>query len=162
MEGDLHAFVEVAGSGGVSAAARWLGVAKSVVSRRLARLENELGAQLLAKTTRRAMLMEAGTSFRGHASRMCTKMDAAREDLYPTRELRCLLRITAPASFGPMHFAPVIADMTVQHPSLHVHTHYNDRYVDLVKKGFDCNIRVGYPPDCNLVARRIGSFPVNL
>jgi DNA-binding transcriptional LysR family regulator len=56
----LRTFVEVADAGGVSPAARRLGVSKSIVSRRLARLEAELGVQLLARTTRGAALTEAG------------------------------------------------------------------------------------------------------
>src|SRR5258706_1788698 len=57
---DLQTFVEVADAGGVSPAARRLGVSKSIVSRRLCRLEAELGIQLLARTTRGAALTEAG------------------------------------------------------------------------------------------------------
>ena len=57
---DLATFVEVADAGGVSAAARRLGVSKSIVSRRLVRLESELGVQLLARTTRGAALTEIG------------------------------------------------------------------------------------------------------
>ena len=57
---DLRTFVDVADAGGVSAAARRLGVSKSIVSRRLFRLEAELGVQLLARTTRGAALTEAG------------------------------------------------------------------------------------------------------
>ena len=56
---ELRTFVEVADAGGVSPAARRLGVSKSIVSRRLARLEEALGAQLLARTTRGAALTEA-------------------------------------------------------------------------------------------------------
>jgi DNA-binding transcriptional LysR family regulator len=64
---DLSTFVEVADAGGVTAAARRLGLPKSIVSRRLVRLEQDLGAQLLARTTRGAALTEAGASFREYA-----------------------------------------------------------------------------------------------
>ncbi|WP_322096603.1 helix-turn-helix domain-containing protein [Oceanibaculum indicum] len=57
---DLRTFVAVADAGGVSAAARRLGLSKSIVSRRLFRIEAELGVQLLARTTRGAALTEAG------------------------------------------------------------------------------------------------------
>ncbi|WP_293649111.1 LysR family transcriptional regulator, partial [Sphingopyxis sp. RIFCSPHIGHO2_12_FULL_65_19] len=63
---DLRTFVEVADAGGVSPAARRLGVSKSIVSRRLSRLEAELGVQLLARSTRGAALTEAGAIFRDH------------------------------------------------------------------------------------------------
>jgi len=75
---DLRTFVEVADAGGVSPAARRLGVSKSIVSRRLFRLEAELGVQLLARTTRGAALTEAGVTFRDHAARVCAEIDVAR------------------------------------------------------------------------------------
>jgi DNA-binding transcriptional LysR family regulator len=158
---DLQTFVEVANSGGVSSAARRLGVAKSVVSRRLLRLEAELGVQLLARTTRGAALTEAGLTFRDRAVRICAEIDTAREEMSPDGDLRGLLRIAGPASFA-QHFVPAIAELASRHPLLQVHTRYSDRYVDLVGEGFDCGIRVGYLPDSNLVARRIGSFSVSL
>ena len=159
---DLRTFVVVADSGGVSSAARRLGLAKSVVSRRLFRLETDLGVQLLARTTRGAALTEAGITFRDHAARVCAEIDTAREEMFPSGNLRGLLRVAAPSSFGPTHFASALAELAARHPLLQVHTHYNDRYADLVGEGFDCGIRVGYLPDSNLVARRIGSFSVRL
>lgn len=153
---DLRTFVEVADAGGVSPAARRLGVAKSVVSRRLARIEDALGVQLLARTTRGAALTEAGATFREHAARACAEMDMARETLLPAGDLRGRLRVAAPLTFGPTHFATVLAEMARRHPRLHVHTAYSDRFVDLVTEGFDCAIRVGYLPDSELVARRVG------
>src|SRR6202142_4313643 len=98
---DLETFVEVADAGGVSAAARRLGVSKSIVSRRLVRLEAELGVQLLARTTRGAALTEAGGTFRDHAARVCAEIDIARETILPAGDLRGGLRIAAPLSFGP-------------------------------------------------------------
>ncbi|PZQ10536.1 MAG: LysR family transcriptional regulator [Ancylobacter novellus] len=153
---ELRTFVEVADAGGVSPAARRLGVSKSIVSRRLFRLEAELGVQLLARTTRGAALTEAGVAFRDHAARVCAEIDLARETILPEGELRGRLRVAVPLTFGPTHFAPVLAEMARRHPGLHVHASYSDRFVDLIAEGFDCAIRVGYLPASNLVARRVG------
>lgn len=153
---DLRTFVEVADAGGVSPAARRLGMSKSIVSRRLGRLEAELGVQLLARTTRGASLTEAGLTFRDHAARACAEIDSARETILPAGDLRGRLRVAAPLTFGPTHFASVLADMARRHPQLHVHTVYSDRFVDLVAEGFDCAIRVGYLQDSNLIARCVG------
>ncbi|MBY4897813.1 LysR family transcriptional regulator [Cupriavidus sp. AU9028] len=152
----LRTFVEVADAGGVSPAALRLGVAKSIVSRRLARLEAELGIQLLARTTRGAALTEAGATFRDHAARACAEIDLAREAILPAGELRGRLRIAAPVSLGPTHLAPVLAEMARRHPALHIQTCYSDRIVDLVADGYDCAIRLGHLPDSNLLARCVG------
>src|SRR6266436_7628616 len=141
---DLRTFVDVADAGGVSSAARRLGVSKSIVSRRLFRLEAELGVQLLARTTRGAALTEAGVTFRDHAARVCAEIDLARETILPAGDLRGRLRIAAPLSFGPMHLAPVLAELAKRHPLLQVHTAYSDRFVDIVGEGFDAAVRVGY------------------
>src|SRR5260370_28305679 len=98
---DLQTFVEVAYAGGVSPAARRLGVSKSIVSRRLFRLESDLGVQLLARTTRGAGLTEAGVTFRDHAARICAEMETARATISPGGDLRGGLRIAAPLSVGP-------------------------------------------------------------
>lgn len=153
---ELRTFVEVADAGGVTPAARRLGVSKSIVSRRLLRLEAELGVQLLARSTRGAALTEAGVTFRDHAARVCTEIDVARETILPEGDLRGRLRISLPLTFGPTHFAPVLAEMARRHPELHVHASYSDRFVDLIAEGFDCAIRVGYLKDSNLIAKRVG------
>lgn len=155
---DLRTFVEVADAGGVSPAARRLGVSKSVVSRRLFRLEAELGVQLLARTTRGAALTEAGVAFREHAARAGAEIDAARETLQPSGDLSGRLRVALPLTFGPTHLAPVLADLARRHPRMHIHSSYSDRFVDLIAEGFDCAIRVGHLQDSNLVARRVGEI----
>jgi len=131
-------------------------VSKSIVSRRLVRLEAELGIQLLARTTRGAALTEAGVTFRDHAARVCAEIDLARETILPAGDLRGRLRLAAPLSFGPTHLAPVLAQLARRHPRLQVHTSYSDRFVDIVGEGFDCAIRVGHLSDSNLIVRRIG------
>jgi DNA-binding transcriptional LysR family regulator len=151
---DLRTFVEVADAGGLSPAALRLGVSKSIVSRRLARLEAELGVQLLTRSTRGASLTEAGATFREHAARVSAELDQAQDTLLPAGELRGRLRVALPLTFGPTHFAPVLADLARRHPQLHVHTCYSDRFLDLVSEGYDCAIRVGYLQDSGLIARR--------
>jgi DNA-binding transcriptional LysR family regulator len=162
---DLRTFVEVADAGGVSPGARRLGISKSIVSRRLARLEEALGVQLLSRTTRGAALTEAGASFREHAARIMTEINTAQEAISPEGDVRGLLRVAAPLSFGPTHLAPVLAELARRHPLLHVHAAYSDRFVDLVGEGFDVAVRLGILPDSNLVARRIcaihGKFVVS-
>jgi DNA-binding transcriptional LysR family regulator len=153
---ELRTFVEVADARGVTPAARRLGVAKSIVSRRLARLEADLGIQLLARTTRGAALTEAGAIFREHAARVCAEIDVARETILPAGELRGRLRIAAPLTFGPTHFAPVFADMARRHPALQMQACYTDRFVDLIAEGYDCAVRVGHLADSNLLARCVG------
>lgn len=153
---ELQTFVEVADAGGISAAALRLGVAKSIVSRRLARLEEELGVQLLSRTTRGAALTEEGVTFREFAAKACAEIELAKETMSPAGALRGRLRIAAPLSFGPTHFAAVLAEMARRHPELQIQTCYSDRIVDLIAEGFDCAIRVGYLQDSNLIARCVG------
>ena len=159
---ELRTFVEVADAGGVTSAARRLGVAKSIVSRRLARLEADLGIQLLARTTRGAALTEAGATFRDYAARVCAEIDIAKETILPAGDLRGRLRVAAPLSFGPTHFATVFAEMAQRHPHLHIHTCYTDRFVDIVTEGYDCAIRLGHLQDSNLIARRVGPIYATL
>ncbi|PZO73615.1 MAG: LysR family transcriptional regulator [Mesorhizobium amorphae] len=153
---DIGTFVEIADAGGVSAAARRLGLSKSIVSRRLLKLEAALGVQLVARTTRGSALTEAGAMFREHAARVATEIEAAKAAILPSGELRGRLRVAMPLSLGPTHFAPVLAQMARRHPLLQIHAAYGDRFVDLVGEGFDCAIRVGYLQDSNLMARRVG------
>jgi len=153
---ELRTFVEVADAGGITQAALRLGVSKSIVSRRLARLEEDLGIQLLARTTRGAGLTEAGLTFRDHAAKACAEIDIAKETILPAGELRGRLRIAAPLSFGPTHFTSVLADLAKRNPELHVQISYTDRFVDLIAEGFDCAIRVGRLPDSSLLSRRVG------
>ncbi len=155
---DLRTFVEVADAGGVSPAARRLGISKSMVSRRLIRLEEALGIQLLARTTRGAGLTEAGGTFRDYAARICAEVDIARETILPDGDLRGRLRVAVPLTSGPLHFAPVLAEMARHHPQLQIHAEYSDRFVDLIADGFDCAIRVGAMRDSNLIARRVGQI----
>jgi DNA-binding transcriptional LysR family regulator len=159
---ELRTFVEIAEAGGISPAASRLGISKSVVSRRLARLETELGVQLLSRSTRGAALTEAGMTFRSHALRACAEIDVAREATQATEDLRGRLRIAAPISLSMTHFAPALAEMAHHYPRLQISASYSDQAVDLIGEGFDCAIRFGILEDSNLIARRVGSMHASI
>lgn len=152
---DVRAFVEVVECGGLTAAGRRLGLSKSLVSRRLARLEAELGAQLLARTTRGVALTEAGATFRRHAEMLLAEAEAAREAVAQDGTARGRLRLAAPLSFGATHLGPVLAELAQRHPQLDVDATFSDRFVDLIGERFDAAVRIGRLADSSLVARKI-------
>lgn len=157
---DLKTFVAVADAGGMTEAARRLGLSKSIVSRRLLRLEHTLGVQLLSRTTRGAAPTEAGATFREYAARALAELDAARDALSPDGDLRGLLRVAAPLSYGPTHLAPVLAELAARYPRLQMQVSYSDQLVDLVGERYDAAVRIGSLPDSSLVARRIAPVRV--
>ncbi|WP_255448321.1 LysR family transcriptional regulator [Telmatospirillum sp. J64-1] len=152
---DIQIFNAVVESGSLTQAATRLGMSKSVVSRRLAKLEADLGTPLLARTTRGLSLTEAGVDFRPFAERMIADLQAARDALSRQGEATGRLRIAAPTSFGNSHLAPVLAELALRHPRLEINCAYSDRLVDLIREGFDAAVRIGALADSTLIARRI-------
>jgi DNA-binding transcriptional LysR family regulator len=154
---DVRAFAEVVDAGSLSRAGARLGMSKSMLSRRIARLEARLGAQLLARTTRGMSVTQAGADFKIHADRIVAEMQAGFDAVGRQGEASGRLRIAAPLSLGATCLAPLLAELALAHPRLEIQTSYSDRRVDLVSEGYDVAIRIGNLPDSSLVARRITS-----
>jgi len=153
---DLRSFVEVVDSGGFNRAARRLGLSKSIVSRRIARMEADLGTRLISRTTRGISATEAGLEFKQRSERILAELDEAREAVaLHAGEVVGRLRLSAPLAFGVRHVAPVLADLAKQHPRLQIDVSYSDRLVDMVGERFDAAIRLGTLRDSSLIARRI-------
>jgi DNA-binding transcriptional LysR family regulator len=155
---DLAVFERVVHHAGFTAAAQDLGLAKSTVSQRVARLEQRLGVRLLHRSTRSVRPTEAGAAL---AERMRHVLDQAREaERAVTRqEPHGTLRVTAPRLFGHAFLAPVIARCLGPWPELRVELELTERKVDLVREGFDMAIRVGVSgrlEDSALSARKLG------
>ena len=159
---DIRIFAEVVETGSLTGAGARLGLSKSVVSRRLARLEDALGMPLVARTTRGLSLTEAGSDFRPHAERMIAEMQSARDTLSRQGEATGRLRLSAPLSFGTTHLAPMIAELALRNPRLAIDTSYTDRHVDLVGEGYDAAVRLGTLADSSLIARRIAPVAARL
>ncbi len=155
---DLKAFVEVVESGGFNRAASRMGISKSIVSRRISRMEADLGVRLLSRTTRGISPTEAGLEFKARGERVLADLDAAREAVAQQGgSVVGRLRLTAPLSFGVRYVAPVLADLAQQHPKLELDVSYSDRLTDLIAERFDVAIRIGALKDSSLIARRVSS-----
>ncbi len=152
----LAVFAQVVEARSFSAAARSLGMSKSAVSKRVARLEDRLGARLLNRTTRRLSLTEVGAAFYERCARIVSELEEA--ELAVTRlssEPRGTLKLNAPVTFGQLQIAPAVPELLARHPELRIDMLLSDRVVDLVEEGFDLAIRLGPLPDSTLVARRL-------
>ena len=153
---DLRGFVEVVESGGFNRAAKRLGISKSVVSRRIARLEADLGIRLLSRTTRGINPTEAGLEFKTRSERILAELGKAREAVaHQGGEVVGRLRLSAPLSFGVRYVTPLLTQMAERHPRLEMDVSYSDRMVDLIGERFDAAIRIGTLRDSSLIARRI-------
>lgn len=156
---DLEAFTAVVESGTFSAAGERLGIAKSVVSRRISQLEQRLGSQLLHRTTRRLSLSDAGKNFYQRAIQILSDLNEAEQSVAEeTSDLRGLLKLAAPLSFGLTHLSSCIFDFLSEHPAIELNMDLNDRNVNLVEEGFDMAVRIGELEDSTLVARRLGTM----
>jgi len=131
-------------------------VAKTMVSAHMQRLEEELGASLLLRTTRSLRLTEAGEAFYDAAKQIVADAQAAIEAAsQATKAPRGTLRVTAPIDYGAMVLAPVAVALQQRYPELHVDLLAADRVMDLVADQIDVAIRIGRLADSALVARRI-------
>lgn len=158
---DMEIFVRVMDAGSISAAAERLGLAKSAVSRRIADLEERLGAQLFRRTTRRLNPTEAARQFYARAVHILADADEAEQAVADSHHtLRGRLRVAVPLSFGLLHLGPAIEDFRERHPQVSFDLDFNDRQVDLVASGFDVALRIAELSDSTLMARRLA--PIRL
>ncbi len=148
---DILTFLTVIEAGGLTAAARRLGVAKSVASKRISDLESSLGATLLRRSARGVVPTEAGAAFYGRARDILAELDDAAASAAGAGELRGLMRVAGPLSFGTLHLAPVLVDFLARHPRVELALHLNDRVVDIIHEGYDLAVRIGRLRDSSLV-----------
>ena len=156
---NLEAFVNVVDSGSFTQSADRLGIAKSVVSRRISELDRALGVQLLRRTTRSLSLTSAGQQFYERVVRVLADLEEAEQTLSEgAAELRGRLRVAAPLSFGLRHLTTAVNDFMSRHPAIEIDLDLNDREVNLVEEGLDMTVRIGDLSDSTLLARRLGTI----
>ena len=158
---ELEAFVAVVDFRGFGNAAERLGMAKSMVSRRVSDLERRLGVQLLKRTTRRQSLTDAGREFHLRATQILADLDEAEQCVADAEaEVSGRIRLAMPLGFGVILLAAPVADFLAAHPAIEIDVDLNDRAIDLIAENIDLAIRVGELEDSSLVARRLAAVRI--
>jgi DNA-binding transcriptional LysR family regulator len=153
---DILAFTRVVELESYTKAARRLGISKSMVSRRVARLEAKLGTRLLVRSTRGLAPTEAGRAFAERAAHALAELEEAEAAVAEgEREPFGALRLAAPLSFGIMHLGPALAEFAQRYPRISIDVSFSDRFVDIVEDGFDAAIRIGVLKDSSLIGRKL-------
>ena len=153
---DVLAFVRVAETGAFARAAERMGMSKSILSRRVARLEQQLGAKLLTRTASGASPTVIGDAYYARAANILAELEAAQEVVADAvTQIAGPIRLAGPLSFGTEHLAPALADFAKMHPRVELDIAFEDRTVDLISGGFDLAVRLGSLEDSALVARKI-------
>jgi len=154
----MQAFVRVVESGSFSAVARETNTTQSNVSKQVAALERDLGAQLLSRTTRSLALTEAGERYFEQARRLVAEIAEAEAELRQgEQQLSGWLRVAASVGYGRLMLLPRVKSFLANHPNVKIDLKLNDGFIDLVEAGVDVAIRIGELADSTLVASRIGT-----
>jgi DNA-binding transcriptional LysR family regulator len=152
---ELLAFTSAVETASLSAAARRVGVPRATIGRRLARLEEKLGARLLRRTTRALALTDAGEAFYRHA-RIALDAVAQAESSVQQRDdrIRGTLRVAIPP-IGDPGFHAMVAEFARAHPDVRLLVNASTRHVDLRREGYDLALRAGIILEPGLVARTL-------
>jgi len=158
--GRFTTFAKVAETRSFSRAAKALRLRVSSVSRAVARLEAELGAQLFERTTRRTELTAAGRAYYQSVRRALDELaDGERRVADLQSDPHGEVRLTVPSDFDEGFLAARLAVFARTHPGIHLTVMVTNRTVDLAAEGLDLAVRVaGRLADSELVARKLGAF----
>lgn len=156
----MRTFVATVNANGFAAAAREMDLPRSKVSKQIQALEEALGVQLLQRTTRSLHLTEAGAEYYEAAREVIAAVEEAEQRARSgTGELRGVLRVNAPMSFGLRRLGTLIPQFYEQHPNVELQLVLSDQQVDPVRGGFDVTIRIASLQDSSMVARALAPAP---
>ncbi len=155
---NMQLFVKVVEEGSFSATARFLGIMPSSVSRQISHLEDELGARLFHRTTRKQSLTEAGQIYYQHALRIVNDIEEANHAVgqlvaSPSGHLH----VTVETDFAVSFIAPVLSEFFEKYPNVQIRFSMNTDNLDIVDSAIDLAIRFGHLEDSGLIARKIAT-----
>ena len=142
----IRAFTHVVEEGGFAAAARKMDMSRSAVNKLVINLENQLGVQLLYRTTRQVNPTDTGRAFYERCVSILADLDEA-ENLASQHhsEPKGTLKINAPMSFGTLCLGSIVADFMAQYQEIQVELNLEDRFVEPVAEGYDLVVRIAQP-----------------
>lgn len=154
---EMAVFARVVQERSFTQAARGLGLPKSTVSQRVARLEARLGVRLLHRTTRAVRATDAGAAYAERCARILAdaeEADAAASESHAA--VRGRIRMAVPELFGHAFLPGIVPEFLRRHADAELDVVIEDRHVDLVREGIDLAVRAGRLSDARLVSRRLG------
>lgn len=153
---DLILFVMVVEAGSFSKVAIQLNLTNSVVSKRIARLEQHLNTQLLYRTTRKLSLTDAGKTFYGKARLAKLAVQEAQDAITGySEEVRGTIKLTMPVVSAQLVLNKALAHFCNDYPNVNVELSITNNFIDIIEKGFDLAIRTAHLEDSSLIARRL-------
>jgi DNA-binding transcriptional LysR family regulator len=153
---DVIAFIRVVEAGSIANAASRLGIAKSIVSRRITRLEGFLGATLLTRSPKGTVLTDVGREYHVRAASGLAELESAQEMvLKSTTEIVGQIKVSVPVAFGEFCLAPLLAEFALLHPRIGLDIRFEDRKPDLVAEAYDLAVHIGSLPDSTLITRKL-------
>lgn len=157
----LTVFARVAEMESFTAAANSLGVPKATASLAVQQLEERLGARLLHRTTRRVRLTNDGAAFYERCKDLISDADELETMFNRDGEtLSGRIRVDMSTRMARFQVIPALPKFVAAHPGVELELGSTDRFVDLVREGYDCVVRVGTVTDSGLVARKLGTLPL--
>ena len=155
---DLRVFAAVVRKSSFAGAAEELGMSPAYVSKRIAILEQALDVRLFHRSTRRVVVSADGEQVYARALAILSSLDSLFDEVAERQGVpRGQLRVSSSFGFGRNVVAPAMAGLVAAHPALQVRFEVLDRLVDIVGEGFDLDIRVGEPPQQELIGHRIAT-----
>lgn len=154
---ELKVFVAVAETGGFAKAAVRLGSSPPAITRTIAGLEQRLGTELFARTTRRVHLTDTGKLFLERARDLLSDLETAESEITGESQMPSgRLTITASVTLGRSILPPIVMGFLNAHSRVTAKVLLLDRVVNLVEEGIDVAVRIGALPDSTLISRHVG------
>ena len=152
----IRLFVLAADILNISAAGRRLGLAPSVASARLSKLEVQLGADLFHRSTRKVTLSIEGAEFLPYAREIIAQEDAAFAALgHGNPNVSGTIRFAASSTFSQLYIAPVLPEFLERYPDVNIELKLSDTKVNLIEGGFDLALRNYVAEDSSMIGRKL-------
>jgi DNA-binding transcriptional LysR family regulator len=152
----LVAFVRTVDAGSFASAARLIGASPSAVSKSVARLEQRLGVRLLQRSTRTLSPTAEGAAYYERVAPHLRAIEEAEDIVQVPENVRGLLRVTVPTTFGRPLIAAWAGSFLDRYPDIKLELSVTDRRVDLIRESFDIAVRFGELQDTSLIGRSLG------
>jgi DNA-binding transcriptional LysR family regulator len=156
----MQAFAHVVESGGFTGAAKRMGVSVSAVTKHINRLEAELGAQLLVRTTRRTAITEFGRDYYATCRKIFSELEEVENALRQSqKQVRGKLSILCPSYFARVSLLPRLHEFYALYPDVELEITLAERYTDIIASGINMAVVVGDLKDSRLASRLLTRGP---